>query len=403
MSSDRLARMKAERERARGIIPQQGQGQLSPQQPAQDQPQYSQQPQQAAYNEPQMHPAGGMGMQPQQQQGALSGGNDYNQAGPAGYGQQQQHPQYSQQQPQQMGGAIVGDGQQQQYQQPQQQGYANGNAGGNDMNAFFGEIDNISSELDTLKRNIDRIGNLHNTVLNSTVNEQRQEQAQSELTQLTQETSRLTNNLKFRIKNLSEQNDKIPSVPGNESDKNTRRMQVAAQKKKFMDLIQEYRLVEQKSRERYRSRMERQYKIVKPDATEAEIKQAIETDQGTQVFANALTQSTRYADARNAYREVQERHEDIKRIAQTMTELQELFNDMAMLVERQDEAIMTIEASAQDVEQNMEGGHKEIERGVIKARRARKKRIWCFWILVILIIVIALVVTLSILSKNGTI
>lgn len=99
-----------------------------------------------------------------------------------------------------------------------------------------------------------------------------------------------------------------------------------------MDLIQEYRLVEQKSRERYRSRMERQYKIVKPDATEAEIKQAIETDQGTQVFANALTQSTRYADARNAYREVQERHEDIKRIAQTMTELQELFNDMAMLV-----------------------------------------------------------------------
>lgn len=151
---------------------------------------------------------------------------------------------------------------------------------------------------------------------------------------------------------------------------------------RFMDLIQEYRLVEQKSRDRYRARMERQYKIVKPDATEAEIKQAIETDQGTQVFANALTQSTRYADARNAYREVQERHEDIKRIAQTMTELQELFNDMAMLVslprlwqtetiaeslyaqvERQDEAIMTIEASAQDVEQNMEAGHKEIERG----------------------------------------
>lgn len=99
-----------------------------------------------------------------------------------------------------------------------------------------------------------------------------------------------------------------------------------------MDLIQEYREVEKKSRDRYKARMERQYKIVKPDASEAEIKQAIETDQGSQVFANALTQSTRYADARNAYREVQERHEDIKKIAQTMTELQDLFNDMAMLV-----------------------------------------------------------------------
>lgn len=201
-----------------------------------------------------MHPAGGM---QQSQQGALSGGDGYDNN--AAYAQQQQQ-QYPQQQ--QAGGYAAGGGlpvsgqeipqqQQQQYQQPQ--GYANGNAG-NDMNAFFGEvgllfftfaksddlsqmthflqIDNISSELTVLKRNIDRIGNLHSTVLNSTVNEQRQEQAQSELNQLTQDTSRLTNNLKLRIKNLSEQNDKIPNVPGNESDKNTRRMQVAAQKKK---------------------------------------------------------------------------------------------------------------------------------------------------------------------------
>lgn len=86
-----------------------------------------------------------------------------------------------------------------------------------------------------------------------------------------------------------------------------------------------------------------------------------------------LTQSTRYADARNAYREVQERHEDIKRIAQTMTELQELFNDMAMLVERQDEQIQTIEASANDVETNMGAAHVQIEKGVKSAKKARRK------------------------------
>lgn len=402
MSSDRLARMKAERERARGIVPQQQQGQLSgagqPQSPPQQEYGSSQfQQQQPAYQqEPEMHLSGPP--QPQQYQ---QGG------GAAGYGA----PQGAYQQQQAGPGADYAGNNYQQAGAPAalaeggvpQQGFANGGAAGGDMNAFFGEIDNIGSELEVLKRNINTISSLHNTVLNSSVNEQRQEQAQAELTQLTSDTSRLTNNLKIRIKNLSEQNDRIPQAPGNESEKNTRRMQVAAQKKKFMDLIQEYRLVEQKSRDRYRARMERQYKIVKPDATEAEIKQAIETDQGTQVFANALTQSTRYADARNAYREVQERHEDIKRIAQTMTELQELFNDMAMLVERQDEAIMTIEASAQDVEQNMEGGHKEIERGLVKAKKARRKRIWCFWIVVILIIVIVLAVVLSILSKNGTI
>lgn len=150
------------------------------------------------------------------------------------------------------------------------------------------QIDLISNSLQQLKNNITQINTLHTTVLNSATNEQRQEQASRDLEQLTAETSRLTNSTKLRIKNLSELNDKQANViqPG---ELNTRRMQVAAQKKKFMDLIQEYREVEAKSRDKYRQRMERQYKIVKPDATPEEIKYAMETDQGSQVFANAVS------------------------------------------------------------------------------------------------------------------
>jgi len=76
---------------------------------------------------------------------------------------------------------------------------------------------------------------------------------------------------------------------------------------------------------------------------------------------------------------------------------------MAMLVERQDEQIQTIEASAVDVETNMEGAHKQLEKGVTSARKARRKRWICFWILVLIVIALALGITLGILSKNGTI
>jgi len=38
--------------------------------------------------------------------------------------------------------------------------------------------------------------------------------------------------------------------------------------------------------------------------------------------------SNRYGETKAAYREVQERHEDIKRIEQTITELAQLFNDV---------------------------------------------------------------------------
>ena len=42
-----------------------------------------------------------------------------------------------------------------------------------------------------------------------------------------------------------------------------------------------------------------------------------------------LMNSNRYGESRQAYREVQERHEDIKRIERTLAELAQLFNDVS--------------------------------------------------------------------------
>lgn len=42
-----------------------------------------------------------------------------------------------------------------------------------------------------------------------------------------------------------------------------------------------------------------------------------------------LLNTNRYGEARSAYKEVQERHEDIKRIERTLTELAQLFNDVS--------------------------------------------------------------------------
>jgi hypothetical protein len=39
---------------------------------------------------------------------------------------------------------------------------------------------------------------------------------------------------------------------------------------------------------------------------------------------------SRYGESQRAYREVQERHEEIKRIEQTLAELAQLFNDVGV-------------------------------------------------------------------------
>jgi t-SNARE complex subunit (syntaxin) len=49
-----------------------------------------------------------------------------------------------------------------------------------------------------------------------------------------------------------------------------------------------YQSVEQESRQKYKARMERQYRIVKPDASPEEIRQAVDSDDGGQIFSQAV-------------------------------------------------------------------------------------------------------------------
>lgn len=49
----------------------------------------------------------------------------------------------------------------------------------------------------------------------------------------------------------------------------------------------------------------------------------------TLLTISQLMNSNRYGESRAAYREVQERHEDIKKIERTMAELAQLFNDVS--------------------------------------------------------------------------
>ncbi|QRW07396.1 syntaxin protein [Ceratobasidium sp. AG-Ba] len=161
--------------------------------------------------------------------------------------------------------------------------------------------------------------------------------------------------------------------------------------------IQEYQQAEQQYRQKSRQRMERQIRIVKPDATQEEIASVVNNDAGAQVFSQALMSSNRYGESRVAYREVQQRHDDVKKIEKTLTELAQLFSDMSVMVAQQDETIDAIETHAAQADKDMEQGLEQTGKAVEHARAARRKRWICFWISVVILAIIAIVlaVTLS--------
>ncbi|KAJ7470657.1 t-SNARE [Mycena latifolia] len=258
--------------------------------------------------------------------------------------------------------------------------------GGDSMSAFYTEISSLQDSLRTFNDNVSRISDLHSRSLNNTDDAAAQRNA-AQLDDLIEDTSALSATLKRRIKALEKQG-------GSGRDGQIRKQQTALVKSKFVEAIQNYQTVEQQYRSKYKQRMERQFKIVKPDASPEEVRAVVNDENNGQIFSQALMNSNRYGESRAAYREVQERHEDIKRIEKTLGELAQLFNDMSVLVEQQDETINVIETQAAGVEKDTEVGLGYTEKAVESARAARKKRWICFFICLVLLIIVAVVVAI---------
>ncbi|KAJ8296002.1 Syntaxin-like protein psy1 [Rhodotorula toruloides] len=262
-------------------------------------------------------------------------------------------------------------------------GRANGSLIGPDLGPFFAEVESIQDDIKGLHSNINGVSELHSRRLAST-DDATQSNTAAQLTQLTNQTTGLTNQIRQRILKLNEANRQSPQ---GDQGFNTRKLQIANLQNSFKRALEEYNMVEKRSREKYRDRMARQIKIVKPDATDAEIKAAWEDSQGgAQIFSQALV-SSRTQGARAAFAEVQSRNQDLRKIEETITQLAQMMQDMATLVLEQDESVKLIETQAVQVNTDVEHGLEQTKKAVKSARRARKMRWACFFIILAIIIV----------------
>ncbi|KAI9570495.1 t-SNARE [Boletus coccyginus] len=264
---------------------------------------------------------------------------------------------------------------------------------GDTMAAFYAEISSLQDSLKTFNANVARIDEFHSRSLNNADDVAVQRNA-AQLAELVEETSALSTTLKRRIQGLERQ-------PGSGRDGQIRKQQTAFIKSKFVDAIQNYQQVEQQYRQKYKQRMERQFKIVKPDATPEEVRAVVNDDSGGQIFSQALMNSNRYGESRAAYREVQARHQDIQRIEQTIAELAQLFNDMSIMVEQHNEVIDNIETTAASVEKDMEAGTGHADKAIVSARAARKKRWICFFLALLIIAIVAIVVAVVVTNNTN--
>lgn len=148
---------------------------------------------------------------------------------------------------------------------------------GDSQQEFFAEVNELRDGIDTVKANISRIESLHQRSLTD-IDESTSSQTQHQLDALVAETSALNKNLANRIKRLK---SKAASDPA-------KGPQVGNLDRNFKDTLRKYQTVEAAYSKRAKEQMARQYRIVKPDASDQEVEEACSDTQGAQIFSQAV-------------------------------------------------------------------------------------------------------------------
>ncbi|KAK4512226.1 serine/threonine protein phosphatase Pzh1 [Mucor velutinosus] len=258
----------------------------------------------------------------------------------------------------------------------------------NTLDGFFEEVESIKDAITMINENIDAVERLHTAALMSS-NEQQWSQLSSQLQNMKKDTTSRNLSIKARMTELENANSRQGQTP----DGQMRRTQFSALKKRFMDTIQRYQDIERAYQQKYRQRIERQIRIVKPEATQDEIDDILDNaDDDAQIFAQSLMQATRRGHAKAVLSEVQNRHDDIKNIEKTIVELHQLFMDMSLLVERQQETVNAVEQNAETAAVQLKEGTNLVNRAIMSAKATRAKKWCCFFLTIGICVMIGILV-----------
>ncbi|QDS68953.1 hypothetical protein FKW77_008706 [Venturia effusa] len=193
--------------------------------------------------------------------------------------------------------------------------------------------------------------------------------------------------------------DKLKKVKSNRESGSPRNApQVGRVDRKLKKAINDYQRIESDFRKQMQEQQARQYRIVRPDATEAEVQDAVE-DPNAQIFQQALLSSNRQGQSQSALNAVRQRHDEIQRIEQTIMQLAELFQDLDVLVTEQEPLIQNIEQKGEEIHENVQQANVELSHGVKSARGARKKKWICFFICLAVLVVIAVAVAIYVVTR----
>lgn len=156
--------------------------------------------------------------------------------------------------------------------------------------------------------------------------------------------------------------------------------------------VEDYRRAQRVFSEQLEAQVQRRYEIAHPEATEEEVREGVENV----LYGNAQAfeiQGMRSHKANEARAAVLERSTAIRKIAQDLQILHELFQETAQLVEEQQYPLEKTVENTENTLQHTQKANGLLDRAVVSAKSARRYK---WYILLVVILIIAIIVAASV-------
>ncbi|KAA0057177.1 syntaxin-132 [Cucumis melo var. makuwa] len=204
------------------------------------------------------------------------------------------------------------------------------------------------------------------------------------------EVGKVARFVKTKVEELDRENLANRQRPGCGKGSGVDRSRTAttlALKKKLKDKMTEFQILREKIHQEYREVVERRvFTGLFPPST---IEKLIETGDSEQIFQKAIQEQGR-GQVMDTLAEIHERHSAVRELERKLLELQQVFLDMAVLVEAQGDMLDNIESHVTSAVDHVQQGNTALQKAKKLQKNSRK---WmCIAIIILLIIVVVIVV-----------
>jgi len=206
------------------------------------------------------------------------------------------------------------------------------------------------------------------------------------------EVGKVSRYIKSKIEGLDKENLTNRQKPGcgkGTAVDRTRMATTISLKKKLKDKMAEFQTLREAIHQEYCEVVERRvFTVTGTRADEETIERLIETGDSEQIFHKAIQEQGR-GQIMATVAEIHERHDAVREVERKLLDLQQIFLDMAVLVDAQGEMLDNIESQVSSAVDHVQQGNTALQKAKKLQKNSRK---WMCIAIIILLIIVAIIV-----------